>query len=239
MTAQDRPTIKAKFEQGDTPQGADYVDWIDSTLFIVETTAQSLASPLSVTGALGASTTVSAATVEASAAAFATVSADTAWFDNLRVGGEVIAPPSQAAAVGAISITATAAFTPSAAGSFSIVPGAFTSQSTLLTDVSISPTLCEIEYTGSATAKFMATVYMSIKASANNKLSAIRLGVDASALSRSQIRRLISSSTDVGAAAAGCIVQLAPGEKASVMMTNFTDTVGFAITDLTFTITEQ
>lgn len=60
MTQQTRAVIKAKFEQGDTPQGTDYEDWVDSTVFLSDTTAQALSSPLSVAGSLGASTAVSA-----------------------------------------------------------------------------------------------------------------------------------------------------------------------------------
>lgn len=65
MTAQNRVTNKAKFEQGDTPQGADYVDLIDSYVSLADTTAQSVSSPLVVSGAVGASTTVSAQSIEA------------------------------------------------------------------------------------------------------------------------------------------------------------------------------
>lgn len=68
MTAQNRTTNKSKFEQGDTPQGSDYVDLVDSYLSLADTTAQSVSSPLVVSGAVGASTTVSAQSVEASAA---------------------------------------------------------------------------------------------------------------------------------------------------------------------------
>lgn len=239
MTAQDRPTIKAKFEQGDTPQGSDYVDWIDSTLFTVETTAQALASPLNVTGAIGASTTVSAATVEASAATFTTVSAQTASFDILLVAGESIVAPSQAIAVGELFATVTADFQTSTAGAFSIISGTFSSESTLQNDTSASATLMEIEYTGTATARFFATANISMKASGNNKLASMRIGVNASSLSRSQIRRFVASTTDVGAANVSCIVMLNPNDKASVMMSNFTDTVGFAITDIVFNLVEQ
>ncbi len=64
MTAQNRVINKARFEQGDTPQGSDYADLIDSYLSLADTTAQSLASPLSVAGALSVSTGVSAASAE-------------------------------------------------------------------------------------------------------------------------------------------------------------------------------
>lgn len=88
MTAQDRTTNKAKFEQGDTPQGGDYVDLIDSYISLADTTAQSLSSPLVVSGAVGASTTVSAQSVEASAATFTgAVSAASVVADTVAASG--------------------------------------------------------------------------------------------------------------------------------------------------------
>ena len=193
MTAQTRSVNKSRFEQGDTPQGSDYVDLIDSYLSLADVSAQSVSSPVSVAGALGASTTVSANTIEAQ-----TVSASSASFETLTLAGETILPPSQAVATGEIFITATASFVASGAGSFSILPGTFSAISTLQVETSGSPTLAEIEYTGSATARFEAHANYSVKASANNKLSGLRIGVNASSLSRSQNRRLISSTTDIG-----------------------------------------
>lgn len=62
MTAQNRATLKAEFEQGDKPQGSDYADLIDSFLSVADTTAQSVASKVTFDGGLAA-TTVSAAFV--------------------------------------------------------------------------------------------------------------------------------------------------------------------------------
>jgi hypothetical protein len=64
MTAQNRTVNKSRFEQGDTPQGSDYVDLIDSYLSLADTTAQSLSSPLTMAGSLGVSATASASTLE-------------------------------------------------------------------------------------------------------------------------------------------------------------------------------
>lgn len=91
MTQQTRTVNKARFEQGDTPQGADYVDLIDSYLSLADTTAQSVSSPLSITGALGVSTEVSAVTIEASAGRFTTVSAQSAMVSALTVLAAVTA----------------------------------------------------------------------------------------------------------------------------------------------------
>lgn len=48
MTAQTRAVNKGRFEQGDTPQGSDYADVIDSYLSIADTSAQSISSDLTV-----------------------------------------------------------------------------------------------------------------------------------------------------------------------------------------------
>lgn len=61
MTAQDRPTLKSKFEQGDKPQGTDYADMVDSFVAIAETSAQSMSGNLQVPTIIA--TNVSAGTV--------------------------------------------------------------------------------------------------------------------------------------------------------------------------------
>lgn len=48
MTAQNRNANKAVFEQGDRPQGSDYVNLIDSFLSLVDTSAQTVVSDISV-----------------------------------------------------------------------------------------------------------------------------------------------------------------------------------------------
>lgn len=49
MTVRNKASLTALFEQNDIPNGMDYADFIDSQLNIAETSAQSLASPLTVT----------------------------------------------------------------------------------------------------------------------------------------------------------------------------------------------
>ena len=91
MTSQTRSVNKGRFEQGDTPQGSDYADLIDSYLSLADTTAQSLSYPLSITGAISVSTTVSANSMEAttltvsSAATIGLVCAETAFVSALEV----------------------------------------------------------------------------------------------------------------------------------------------------------
>jgi len=48
MTTQTRSTLKSLFETGDTPDGGNYSDMIDSALSLVDTSAQSINSDLSV-----------------------------------------------------------------------------------------------------------------------------------------------------------------------------------------------
>lgn len=52
MTIQTRTVLKAKFEQGDTPQGSDYVDLFDSALNLADTTAQTVTSDVLMTQAV-------------------------------------------------------------------------------------------------------------------------------------------------------------------------------------------
>lgn len=85
MTAQSRTNLQARFENGDTPQGTDYTDLIDSFVSLVDTTAQTLSSNLIVPTLIA--TEVSAQTlsvqtfttdfVVASAATFTRVDATT------------------------------------------------------------------------------------------------------------------------------------------------------------------
>jgi len=62
MTAQNRATLKAVFEDGDIPTGSNYADLIDSFVSIADTTAQSMSSKLTLDTA-EVTDTVTAATV--------------------------------------------------------------------------------------------------------------------------------------------------------------------------------
>lgn len=46
MASQDRPTIKAVFENGDKPQGSDFANLVDSYVSIADSTAQTVTSKL-------------------------------------------------------------------------------------------------------------------------------------------------------------------------------------------------
>lgn len=75
MTAVDRVTNIARFEQGDRPQGSDFRDLVDSFLSLADTTAQAMNSDLSVPTLIAAA--VSAGTVNASVINASQVSAAT------------------------------------------------------------------------------------------------------------------------------------------------------------------
>ena len=46
MAITSRVTLKAAYEQGDKPQGSDYVNWLDSFLHLTDTSAQAVSSPI-------------------------------------------------------------------------------------------------------------------------------------------------------------------------------------------------
>lgn len=70
MTSQTSTILKSAFEQGDRPQGSDFVDLIDSFVNLVDTTAQTVTSNITIpninTGRLIASATVETSRVVAS-----------------------------------------------------------------------------------------------------------------------------------------------------------------------------
>lgn len=112
MTAKNRTNLKAVFETGDTPDGDDFADLIDSAVSIADTSAQSMSSDLTVPN-LNATTKVSAGsgtftgTVSANAVSVSgNVSAET-----VTVGGNA----SVSAAVTAGSIVSLGGVTVSAA----------------------------------------------------------------------------------------------------------------------------
>ncbi|RJO72866.1 MAG: hypothetical protein C4523_02525 [Myxococcales bacterium] len=89
MTAQTRAVNKAVFEQGDRPQGSNYVDLIDSFLSLQDTTAQTMNSDLTaqvITATEVSAGTVNAATVSVSAL---TVTVTTTVAASGGVGGAV------------------------------------------------------------------------------------------------------------------------------------------------------
>ena len=86
MTAQTTTVNKAAFEQGDRPQGSDYVNLIDSFINTVDTTAQSITSTLTVP-TLTVSGQITVTTVAATLGNYTTVSANTVTITNKLVIG--------------------------------------------------------------------------------------------------------------------------------------------------------
>lgn len=102
MTAQDRSTLKGVFETGDTPDGSNYADLIDSFLSLAETTAQTVAGKVTFSGGIVVSTVsanligdvtgnltgnVSGQTVTTSALVVTTVTADTVTASAANISG--------------------------------------------------------------------------------------------------------------------------------------------------------
>lgn len=95
MSSLDRITLRAKFENGDQPQGSDYEDLIDSALNLAETTVQTLNGPIVFAGGISAASistgsismtgTISAATFWGAVANVTTVSAQTVTLSTLNV----------------------------------------------------------------------------------------------------------------------------------------------------------
>lgn len=105
MTAQTRTTNKAAFQQGDKPQGTDYVDLIDSFVALQDTTAQSLLSDLSVV-TLIASTEVSSPSGRFGALR---VSASSRFDDAVTIGGAQTVSGA-ATFAGAIAVSGSSSF---------------------------------------------------------------------------------------------------------------------------------
>ena len=93
MTAQNRATLKALFEDGDIPTGSNYKDFIDSFVSLADTSAQSLSSKLTL-DTMEVTGTVTAAAVRASAV---TVSG------AFTIDGTIVAEVSATATVSAVA----------------------------------------------------------------------------------------------------------------------------------------
>lgn len=228
MTQQTRTANKAKFEQGDTPQGSDYVDLIDSFLSLADTTAQSVASPLSITGALGVSTEVSANTVTATTIQGTTVSGAlvvgaSASFTALNVGGAPISPSTLAAKCD-IFIESTALATCSATAAFiSVVATA--SSNIAPVNFSAASTSVRVTYTGADEKVFEAHGMISAKMNAGtNKDVQFALVRNGTVIGGSVITRRIANTSDFGAIAIGALVTMSATDTLEIGVRNTTDT---------------
>ena len=161
MTAKSRANLKAAFQSGDTPDGDDFADLIDSFANITDTTAQSIAGNLTVESLTG--TTVSAGdtftdTLKVSGA----VTANSVFADSAKVSGlsRHLNPYGEAYAdVTAItSIEATATWTQ--------VSGVLTAPNAVGFTVSGH----DVTYTGTVTAKFLVDCQVEARGSALQQL---------------------------------------------------------------------
>lgn len=119
MTQQTRATNKAKFETGDAPVEADYVDLIDSFLSLADTSAQTVTSPVTFSDAVAIGGELSAASVSANSISITTnVSASGARFVTTRTGSLTVSGVASAdtaviedATISALTVTIVSAST--------------------------------------------------------------------------------------------------------------------------------
>lgn len=233
MTAQTRTVNKARYENGDQPQGSDYIDLIDSFVTIADSTAQAITSDLTAPAFIATTkvsaptvncTTLNVTAVSAATANFTgTVSAANGYFDALKVGGNEVLP-SGAGATGELYLTVTAATTCSSQGTFVIINGDTSAEASFLTQFNKSADMT-LQYIGANTKNFHAVAHTSIRlASGTNKDFAIRIAKNGTSIPKSEMRRRVSNATDYGAVTTGCFLSMVSGDTVSVMAANITDT---------------
>lgn len=116
MTAQTRSTLSARFENGDVPQGYDYVDFLDSFVSLLDTSQQTLSgalysgefiSPKVSAQTLTANSVSIVGTVSCNAVNTAIVSATNTYSTALTVETVVSCDTVKAAIVGSVVVSAT------------------------------------------------------------------------------------------------------------------------------------
>ena len=247
MTAQTRAVNKARFEQGDKPQGSDYADLIDSGIILVETSGQVMSGPLTVTeliattvsAATGNFTTVSAASMTGDTMTLTgTVSASAANFGTLVVGGEAIVPSSQRAAI-EIYIEVTAVVTCSSTSLFTAIQVSASTGTFTPIDFSGASTQMRVTYTGATEKDFQAAAYISSKLnSGSNDLIEYVLLRNGTALNRTKIKRFATNATDFGSIATGCVVQMSATDTLSIGIRNETDVVNVDVGNAILVVSE-
>lgn len=109
MTARTTTYLKARYEQGDIPQGSDYEDVFDSFLGVAVTAAQTVIGPVNFTDAVSINalslTTISAVsinspTINGSVVSAATLIANSVSANDINVSGNVIYGTLDVSAVG-------------------------------------------------------------------------------------------------------------------------------------------
>jgi len=260
MTAQTRANLKLEFETGDTPDGDNYADLIDSFISISDTSAQTINSDLTVAGLTA--TTVSAQTVntsamsatilnisEASAAVLSwgsatgtnltltgTVSASAGNFEVLRVGGQPVTTGVSAAVV-EVYITATASTAIGSQGVFVTANGVTSAAATALVDFTHSSPF-ELTYIGTDTKNFHIVANMSVISAGSNENMSGAVMKNGAVVARSRIERRIGTGSDRGAFGVGTIIQLTSGETVSLALANDSATSNLTLKAANMQITE-
>ena len=85
MAIQSRVALKALFENGDTPEGDNYADWLDSFLHLTDTSAQTVASPMTFSNTVKIATVSADALVLSGAATLSTVISTKMRTDTISV----------------------------------------------------------------------------------------------------------------------------------------------------------
>lgn len=234
MTAQNRTTNKAKFENGDKPQGSDYVDLIDSFLSLADSSAQSVASHVTFSGGLSTTTAsvaslnstdivfVSAAgtKLDVSSVSAAVVAAASGAFTSLSVNGENV---KGAGASGAIYTQSPGQTVITTATSYVKVSATTTAVSSVLANFDM-PANGRLRYTGTDTRKFSIAAYWSATCTTNSQILGAAISKNGNVLPSSIIERKIGTGGDVGAAALGCITDMKTNDYIEVFVTNYSGT---------------
>jgi len=164
MAAKSRANLKAVFEDGDSPQGSDFEDLIDSFVSLTDTSAQSLASNLTVP-VLGA-TTVSAGSTHVNGVA--------------THQNSYIEAACELTAITSVEVTAF---------SYTLVSGALSAVNAARFSVSGH----DIVYTDTVTAKYVVDCSMDVRVSAGQSLW-VALGKNSTIQTRSRTQRVFPAS---------------------------------------------
>lgn len=111
MTAQSRTVLVGRYENGDVPQGSDYVDLIDSFVSLTDTTAQSVASQLTVPTLVAtevSATNVNATNLVSTSATFTTLGVSLVSAASLIAASAVMTTLNVSRVSGAAVFTASA-----------------------------------------------------------------------------------------------------------------------------------
>lgn len=234
MTAQTRAVLKSEFETGDTPDGDNYADLIDSFVSLTDSTAQSLSSDLEVVTLIA--TTVSAGTVSSDLVRSTTVSGGTGAFDTLTVAGNVVTGIA-GIAKGEIFLEATATTSIGSAGTYELISGVFSADSTLLQNFSAKST-GELVFQGGTETVVQLTGTISVASQAANKMTAIRVGKNSATISKTQINRFIGTADEVGAAMTFGFIDVSAGDTLGFYVANLTDATDLDVHKAIFVVLE-